>query len=55
MLRHLNGDDAASAAKDFGTTRVTQKGLPSRGLQNRRADETGMFQTGDSVSKYGPR
>jgi lysozyme len=55
MLRHLNGDDAASAAKDFGTERVTQKGVPSRGLQNRRADETAMFQSGDAMNKYRPR
>ena len=55
MLGHLNGNDATSAAEDFGTTRITQKGLPSRGLENRRADETDMFQTGDSVNKYGPR
>jgi len=55
MLSHLNGGDAASAAKDFGTARITQKGVLVRGLQNRRADETGMFQTDDAVNKYGPR
>jgi lysozyme len=55
MLSHLNSGDAPSAAKDFGTTRITQKGQPVRGLQNRRADETDMFQMGDRVNTYNKR
>jgi GH24 family phage-related lysozyme (muramidase) len=55
MLGYVNAGDFDKAADAFAGSRITQKGLRSKGLENRRADEADMFTTGNLIDRYSKR